>query len=132
MKRMWTTLLLVVAAALFASAARAECIITNQVTYIDVYVGSDGGVIVDVTMFVTVICPTASSGGGSGSTSHPGVYQWHSGGGTYWWDWNVGGVPIAHGGGQLSHVVSSADDPEVYVPMPGEYDDPREIAPPPD
>src|ERR1051325_5397215 len=124
--------LLFAALAFLAPAAHAECITTNPVTYIDVYVAADGSVVVDVTVFVTVICPTASSGGGSGSTSHPGVYQWHSGGGRYWWDGNVGGVPIGHGEGTLSHDVVSGDDPDIYAPMPQEFDDPRQIAPPPD
>jgi len=123
--------LLFAALALLAPAAHAECIITNQVTYIDVYVAADGSTVIDVLMFVTLICPTASSGGGSGSTTHTGAYQWHSGHGRYWWDWNVGGEPIAHGEGTLSHDVMSGDDPDIYVPMPQEeFDDPRQIAPP--
>ncbi|HEV7921545.1 MAG TPA: hypothetical protein VGR02_12225 [Thermoanaerobaculia bacterium] len=132
LKPVMFTALLVLGAALLAPAARAECTLSNPVTYIDITPTGDG-YLIELTTFWTVTCPTASSGGGSGSTSHPGVYQWHSSGGHYGWTWTVGGVQVGHGSGTLSHVISSADDPELYVELPEpEFDDPRQIAPPPD
>lgn len=120
-------------AALIAPAAQAQCAISHSVTYVDVWVGSDGGTIIEITIYVTMDCH-AGTGGGGGSVS--GVYQYHSHGRNYWWFWSVGGQTVSSGGNQAAHDLSAdnTDDPEVYVPMPEIYsgDDPREIAPPPD
>ncbi|HKO58075.1 MAG TPA: hypothetical protein VJ276_19565 [Thermoanaerobaculia bacterium] len=110
LRLMLVTAVVLVAAALFAPAASAQCSVTSSITYIDVWTGADGKVYVELTSYQTIWCPSAGGGG----SEHYGVYQWHGGGGSYRWFYNVDGVEIGSGSGTNHDLL--ADDETILGP----------------